>query len=134
MAKKNKSASTPSSSGSSVSKVSKMFQQARESLKLLETLEKETLAKAKLFVRKPLRFDRRKQTNDRILSSLKGIGVATRAEVEALELKVEQLSQELASIHQIIADATFAATSAKRSQNRKAATASPTSTDAFPNT
>ncbi len=53
------------------SKVSRVWSQARESLRLLETLEKETLARARTFVRNPLPRNRRRTTNDKILASVR---------------------------------------------------------------
>ena len=70
--------------------------QARQSLKILEALEKETLAKAKNFVKIPIPGDPKKMTNDKILSSLKKLGVATESEVESLRLRVEKLEAQLA--------------------------------------
>ena len=77
-----------------IGKVSKVLNQARESLKLLETLEKETLAKAKTFVRNPLQLEQKEQ---KILAKLKSMGIATRTEVEELENRVESLTQELSA-------------------------------------
>ena len=51
-------------------------EQAKQSLKILETLEKETLAKAKEFVKIPIPSDPKKMTNDEILASLRKIGLA----------------------------------------------------------
>jgi hypothetical protein len=79
-------------------KVSEVLNQAKESLKILETLEKETLAKAKSFVKMPKLSKKRKQlTNDRILQSLKKIGVATHSEVQALEKRIHQLELAITS-------------------------------------
>jgi predicted nucleic acid-binding Zn-ribbon protein len=87
------------------SKVSQLFSQARASLKLLETIEREALAKARTFVRNPIPMDRKRLTNEKILASLKAIGVATQSEVEALELKVHALEDELHSLRGTIAKA-----------------------------
>ncbi len=76
-------------------KVTHAFKQAKESLKILGTLEKETLAKARSFVRIPSARERKKMTNDKILSSLKKLGVATQSELEALQSKVAALETEL---------------------------------------
>lgn len=113
---------------SRVSKVSRVFTQARESLKLLETLEKETLAKARTFVRNPIHVSRKKLTNDKIAASLKSLGVATRAEVEQLERKVEALQNELAAIQ-----AALAQNGNTKRANKTASRPAP-SPESFPNT
>jgi hypothetical protein len=77
-------------------RVNKVIDQAKQSLKILETLEKETLAKAKDFVKIPISGDPRKMTNEKILASLKKLGVATQAEVDSLRLRVEKLEAQLA--------------------------------------
>lgn len=71
-------------------------QQAKQSLKILESLEKETLAKAKDFIKIPISGDPKKMTNDKILLSLKKLGVSTQAEVDSLRLRVERLEAQLA--------------------------------------
>ncbi|MGZ3699526.1 MAG: hypothetical protein ACXWP5_15385, partial [Bdellovibrionota bacterium] len=78
-----------STSKKNVSKtVSNVFNQARnqakESLKLLEAFEKETLKKARTFVKIPNASSRAKLTNEKILSSLSRLGVASQAEVTEL--------------------------------------------------
>jgi hypothetical protein len=78
-------------------KVAQVFNQAKESLKILETLEKETLAKARSFVKIPTSAERRRLTNDRILNSLKKLGVATRSEVDTLEERIQKLESALNS-------------------------------------
>lgn len=113
---------------SRVSKVSRVLSQARESLKLLETLEKETLAKARTFVRNPIPVSRKRLTNDKIIASLKSLGMATRTEVEQLERKVEALENELAALQAALA----------QNGNLKRASKTPPrpapSAEAFPNT
>ena len=112
------------------SKVSQVWNQARESLKLLETLEKETFAKARTFVKNPIPKNRKARTNERILTSLQSIGVASRTEVAALESKIETLQNELTALHSL-----FAELSAANSKRAKSTVRSPSaSTDAFPNT
>jgi polyhydroxyalkanoate synthesis regulator phasin len=69
-------------------KVSQVLNQAKDSLKLLETLEKEALAKARSFVKLP-------NPDDRILAGLRKLGVATQAEVEELKVRVEELEARL---------------------------------------
>ena len=78
-------------------RVGKVIDQAKQSLKILEMLEKETMAKAKDFVK--LSGDPKKLTNDKILSSLKKLGVPSQAEVDALRARVEKLEAQLA-LHQ----------------------------------
>jgi polyhydroxyalkanoate synthesis regulator phasin len=78
-------------------KVSKVINQAKESLKILETLERETLAKAKSFVKIPSAADGRRLTNDKILASLRRLGVAAQSEVDALRARVEKLEGDLAA-------------------------------------
>jgi polyhydroxyalkanoate synthesis regulator phasin len=114
---------------SRVSKVSRVLTQARESLKLLETLEKETIAKARTFVRNPIKLNRKQLTNDKIASSLKSLGVASRTEVEQLARKVETLENELATIHAALAAQSGGAKRASKSAPRPAPSA-----EAFPNT
>lgn len=53
--------------------------------------------------------ERARMTNDKIVSSLKKIGIATREEVEALEERVAQLESELAELR-----SAAAATSSER--------------------
>ena len=77
-------------------RVDKVLSQAKQSLKLLESIEKGTLAKAKDFVKIPIAGDPKKMTNEKILLSLKKLGVATQSEVDALRLRVEKLEAQLA--------------------------------------
>jgi hypothetical protein len=78
-------------------RVSQVLSHAKESLKLLETLEKETLARARKFVSAPLSQSRRNLTNDKILCSLKKLGVASQDEVNRLKTRIERLESELLS-------------------------------------
>jgi hypothetical protein len=112
---------------SRVSKVSQVLTQARESLKLLETLEKETLAKARTFVRNPLQNNGKRLTNEKILASLRSLGVATRGEVEALERKVEELQAEIIALNTALAQS-------GNKRTKSAPRASAPSAEAFPNT
>jgi len=80
---------------STQNKFSQLVQQAKDSLKVLEMLEKEAVAKAREFVKIPNGADRMKMTNDKILSSLKKLGLATREEVQTLEAKIEKLEHDL---------------------------------------
>jgi polyhydroxyalkanoate synthesis regulator phasin len=86
---------------SRVSKVSRVFNQARESLKLLETLEKETLAKARTFVRNPIQVGRKKKAkNEKFVVSLKSLGLITRSDLEKLDRKIEALQSEIATLRE----------------------------------
>src|SRR4051812_34981228 len=71
-------------------------QSAKQSLKILETLEKETLAKAKNFVKIPISGDPKKMTNDKIMASLRKLGVASQSEVDSLRLRLEKLEAKIA--------------------------------------
>src|SRR4051812_8750180 len=71
--------------------VTRVFNQAKESLKLLGTLEKEALAKARTFVNLPHIYDSKFLNNKKILGGLKKLGIATQSEVDELQLKVEKL-------------------------------------------
>ncbi|MGK5084465.1 hypothetical protein WDW37_14315 [Bdellovibrionota bacterium FG-1] len=119
------------SSKKNKSRVSQVLDQARESLKLLETLEKETLAKAKTFVRNPLQAERRKKmANEKILAKFKTMGVATSTEVRALEEKIERLEREFAALQAMVAESQLKR--AAKAANKTAPT--PPSTETFPNT
>lgn len=75
--------------------IDKLIEQARESVKVLETLQKEGLSKVVSML--PSKDDTKRITNEKIVSSLKKMGLATRSEVEELERKVEDLASELRS-------------------------------------
>lgn len=96
-------------------KVTQVFNQARESLKLLESLEKETLAKARSFIKIPLPTDHRRLTNERILASLKKLGVATHSEVTQLKARVEKLEAILENIDHDTIEAAASAAARKSS-------------------
>jgi polyhydroxyalkanoate synthesis regulator phasin len=69
-----------------------------ESLKLLEALERGTLEKAKSFIKLPISASERKRmTNEKILTSLKKLGVATQDEVGELKRRIEELESALAA-------------------------------------
>jgi len=57
----------------------------------------QAISKARSFIRIPNAAERKRLTNDRILSSLRRLGVATQAEVEALQSQVQKLEGELLS-------------------------------------
>ncbi|MBL7715681.1 MAG: hypothetical protein JNL01_09455 [Bdellovibrionales bacterium] len=80
--------------------VNKVINQAKESLKVLEALEKETLAKAKVLVnvKLPNREETKKLTNAVIIENLKKLGVATQSEVETLKSKISALEEQIAQI------------------------------------
>lgn len=111
------------------SKVSRVLTQARESIKLLEVLEKETLAKARTFVRNPIRVSRQSLANDTIAASLRSLGVANRSDFDKLERKVASLENELQALRTALAENE----STKRAILKTSARTS-LATDAFPNT
>lgn len=79
-------------------KMTEVFNQARSSLKVLENFEKETLARAKTFVKIPVPGNSKSlTTNEKILASLKKLGVSTQDDLESLRLRIEKLEGELAS-------------------------------------
>ncbi len=76
--------------------VSKVLSQAKESLKVLEALEKETIAQIKNVknnIKIPSAEERKKLTNDKIVSSLKKLGIATQSEVEELKARIATLEK-----------------------------------------
>jgi polyhydroxyalkanoate synthesis regulator phasin len=77
-------------------RVNKVIDQAKQSLKILETLEKETISKARNFIKIPISGDPRKLTNDKILASLRKLGVSSQTEVDSLRMRVEKLEAQLA--------------------------------------
>jgi hypothetical protein len=73
----------------------KLMDQAKESVAVLEALQKEGLSKAMSFLNSK-NFDRAQTiANEKILETLKKMGLATREEVRELEEKVEELAVEL---------------------------------------
>lgn len=64
----------------------KIMNQAKDSLKVLQTFEKETIAKARNFMP-----EQRRLTNEKILTGLKKMGVATQDEVQSLNSKIKNL-------------------------------------------
>jgi|GEM_PF-1824861 len=79
-------------------KMTEVINQAKASLKVLENFEKETLAKAKTFVKIPITGNPKTLTNDKILASLKKVGVSTQDDLESLRLRIEKLEGEIASL------------------------------------
>lgn len=78
-------------------KTIELIQQTKESLKILSIFEKETVAKVGNYIKIPNAAERKRLTNQRILSSLQKIGVATHEEVEVLEAKIARLEIALQS-------------------------------------
>ncbi|MBI3556491.1 MAG: hypothetical protein HY074_09535 [Deltaproteobacteria bacterium] len=77
-------------------KMDKIVAQAKDSVKVLDALQKEGLARARSIIHQiPARDVAHKLTNEKIVSSLKKLGLATRSEVRELEKKVEELASEL---------------------------------------
>ncbi len=63
--------------------------------KILETIEKESLAQARDFIKMATSEDRKKKTNVKILSSLRSLGVATQSELEDLQNKIQKLESRI---------------------------------------
>ena len=77
-------------------KMDKIVAQAKDSVKVLEALQREGLARARSIISQiPARDVAHKLTNEKIVASLKKLGLATRSEVRELEKKVEELATEL---------------------------------------
>jgi hypothetical protein len=74
-----------------------LLAQAKESVKVLETLQKEGLTRAATFLNTnlPSKSAAQKLANEKLAAGLKKIGLASRDEVEELEKKVEALASEL---------------------------------------
>jgi hypothetical protein len=72
-------------------RLEQVLAQAQDSIKMLGAFEKSTRAKAKSFVKIPNAKERRRLTNDRILSGLRKLGVASQAEVDTLSNKIREL-------------------------------------------
>lgn len=77
-------------------KVGEVIRQAKASLKILEVLEKEAVAKARGFI--PSAARGRRLTHSGIASSLKKMGVASLSEVQDLRTRVERLEAELSAL------------------------------------
>ena len=69
------------------------LQQAQDSLKILETLEKEVLERAKAFSRLPRRLPR--AADEKIVASLKSLGMATQDDLTTLEERMTLLTERL---------------------------------------
>lgn len=70
----------------------KLLAQAKDSVQVLEALQKEGMARAKEFMNSEKASQ---MANDKLVSTLKKLGLATRTEVRDLEKKVEELASEL---------------------------------------
>lgn len=73
--------------------IEKLFGQAKESVKVLELLQREGMAKARSMMPSP--EETLKMTNEKIVSTLRKMGFATRDDVRQLERKVDELASEL---------------------------------------
>jgi hypothetical protein len=76
-------------------KLDKLVSQAKDSLKILEALQKEGVARARSLMHLPSKDLAKQLTNEKIIASLKKLGLATRSEVRDLEKRVEELASEL---------------------------------------
>ncbi len=74
------------------------LKQAQDSLKVLESLEKELLARAKNLSTLPRRLPM--AADEKIVASLKSLGLATQSEVKALETQVNSLTDRLQGMEQ----------------------------------
>lgn len=74
-----------------------LLSQAKESVKVLEGLQKEGLDRAKNYMQIPSKELAQKLTNEKVIAGLKKMGLATKTEVRDLERKVEELATELRS-------------------------------------
>jgi hypothetical protein len=92
-----------------VRKVSQVLDGARQSLKLFESFEKGTIARARTLVKIPTGAESRRLRDEKILASLRKVGVATNAEVEALRMRIERLEAQLATRERDHADETASA-------------------------
>lgn len=84
-------------------KINKVLAQAKDSIKVLDSLQKEGLARARSIMKQvPAKDMAQRIANERVVASLKRLGLATRGEVRELDKKVEQLASELrAQISQV---------------------------------
>ncbi|MBI2607096.1 MAG: hypothetical protein HYW49_13560 [Deltaproteobacteria bacterium] len=76
-------------------RVDKILGQAKDSLRVLDSLQKEGISLAKSFIEIPVASRTKKFTDEKIVKNLGKIGLATREEVRALEKKIENLASEL---------------------------------------
>lgn len=73
----------------------KVFSQARESLKFVESYVENYVKIPEVLKDSE---ERKRLTNEKILSSLEAVGLATRTEVEALEKRIEQLESDIGNL------------------------------------
>ena len=73
----------------------KFLSQAKDSVKILETFQKEAMTKAMGAIHLPDTGEAKRITNEKIVAGLKKMGLATQSEVRDLEKKVEALASEL---------------------------------------
>ena len=78
-------------------RVSHAFSQARDSLKVLEMLEKEAMSKARALVKNPIPASQLLMANETIAASLKKLGIASQTEVDALRDRLARLESRLDS-------------------------------------
>ena len=83
-------------------KVRNLFKSARkrakDSLKLLELLESETVKRAQEMVSFSRLKAQTRKTNEKILGSLQRLGVASQAEVVELKARIAELEQALETL------------------------------------
>lgn len=76
-------------------KVEQILAQAKESVKVLEALQQEGMNRVRAMLDVPAKNAAQKLANEKLVSSLKKVGLATRSEVRELEKRVEELASEL---------------------------------------
>lgn len=76
-------------------RVDRLIAQAKDSMKVLDALQKEGVARARALLHVPSKDLAQKLTNEKVVASLRKIGLASRSEVRELEKKVEELAAEL---------------------------------------
>jgi tryptophan 2,3-dioxygenase len=76
-------------------RVLKIFDQAIDSLRVLRTMERGPLSKAKAIIQLSSAGERKRLTNAKILESLKKLGLATKEELDELKTRVEKLEVAL---------------------------------------
>ena len=75
----------------------KVLSQAKASVKVIESLQKEGIDRAKNYIHIPSKEARRRFADEKILAGLKKLGLATREEVQELNDRLEDLASELRS-------------------------------------
>ncbi len=76
-------------------KLDKFVGQAKDSLKVLESLQKEGMSMAKHLVELPVADKTKKFANEKIVKNLHKIGLATTDEIKELDKRLQELSAEL---------------------------------------